>query len=81
MIAGIFQAWTLLGMATKPSFDLETYLTSYTPSLLSEPDWSAVRAGALDAARAVGPTGHENAKTLVTALVRFLAVLPGGGET
>lgn len=55
------------------SFDLEAYLSTYRPQLISGDTWELVRADVLDAVRQVGPTGRTDARGLLGAVGRFLA--------
>jgi hypothetical protein len=55
------------------SFDLEAYLSTYRPQLLSEEIWAVIGADVVAAVRSVGPTRRADARGLLGAVGRFLA--------
>ncbi len=66
-------AGLIWGMSTRKPFDLEKFLSKYTPTTLDDPEWQSVREPVLEAVRRLEPATLDAASTLLKAAVRFLA--------
>jgi hypothetical protein len=71
---------TVLSVTTSSAFDLSAYLEGYRPQGLSLEQWQLVRTPALDLVARLAPSTQTEARTLLSALTKYLQRLRGSAD-